>query len=63
MGLNLNQIGMLLYKPGFDEEIASDVETVIEKTEKICSLYSKSKNFIILFKNFFIFNIFSIFSK
>jgi hypothetical protein len=42
MGLNLYQIGMMLYKPGFDEEVLSDIEHLIEKTEKICCLYSKS---------------------
>jgi hypothetical protein len=52
MGLNLYQIGMMLYKPGFDEEVLSDVEILIEKTEKICSLYSKSKCRIKLMINF-----------
>jgi hypothetical protein len=42
-GLNLYQIGMLLYKPGFEEEVNSEVENLIEKTEKICSLYSNRK--------------------
>lgn len=32
---------MLLYKPGFDEETLSEVEKLIEKTEKICALYNK----------------------
>ena len=42
-GLTLLDIGMLLYKPGFDEEVDSKVEILIQKTEKICSLYTKSK--------------------
>ena len=42
-GLTLFDIGMLLYKPGFDEEVDSKIEILIQKTEKICSLYTKSK--------------------
>lgn len=41
-GLNLYDIGMILYKPGFNEETPADVEKLIEKTQKICSLYKLS---------------------
>jgi len=41
-GLTLYDIGMILYKPGFDEETPAEVEKLIEKTEKICSLYKLS---------------------
>ena len=44
-GLTLYQIGMLLYKPGFDEDVPSEVEKLIEKTDKLCSLYYTGKYF------------------
>jgi hypothetical protein len=40
-GLNLYQIGMILYRPGF-EETPSHIENLIEKTDKLFSLYVKS---------------------
>jgi hypothetical protein len=44
MGLNLYDIGMILFRPGF-EETESEIEILMEKTDKICSLYQRGKIF------------------
>jgi hypothetical protein len=40
-GLTLFQIGMILYRPGF-EETPSRVEMLLDETDKLYSLYEKS---------------------
>jgi hypothetical protein len=38
MGLTLFEIGSMIYRPGFDDT-PSELEIIIEKTDKICSYY------------------------
>jgi hypothetical protein len=47
MGLTLYDIGMILYRPGYDEDTVSEIEILLEKTEKLCSLYFISIYFLI----------------